>query len=141
MLIAIDVIERSASCYYATGPNNFMRPSTPSQFRSAVTDGHYTTQTTFNDAGTRSFVREAQNTFINRWSAGNATWTFDESTFHVGDKIHITRFYETTGIITVITDQGSIFLSDGTNASTQSLGEVGTIILEKVDTSNWIART
>jgi hypothetical protein len=124
-----------------TGTNNFIRPSTPAQFRAAVTDGFYSTQVTFNNSGNRTIVRQAQNTYVNRFNTGNATYTLDESTFLAGDKVYISKLFDRVGTLTITTDQGQIFLPNGAGAAAQTLDVVGTIVLEKIDTVNWIARS
>ena len=97
-------------------------------------------QITYNNAATQTFTREAVNTYINRWSGGAPTYTFDESTYLAGDKVYITRLWESTGEITIVTDEGVIYLPDATSSATQTLDVVGTICLEKIDLNNWIAR-
>lgn len=106
----------------------------------ATQDAFDALQITYNNAATQAFTRQAINTYINR-SGGAARYTLDESTFVIGDKVYVTKFYDAAGLVTITTDQGSIFLPDGSNSATQTLDRSGTICLEKTDATNWIART
>jgi hypothetical protein len=97
-------------------------------------------QITYNDATTQTFTRQAVNTYINYFSGSAPTYTLDESTFLIGDKVYVTKFYTSIPDITITTTTGGIFNSEGFALPSQTLGVAGTICLEKIDSGNWIAR-
>lgn len=94
---------------------------------------------TFQDAGTQTFTRSVQITLINRFSSGAVVYTLDESTYQIGDVVRISRLSVLAGNITVITDEGTMLLpdgSDGGNTQTMNTGSFAANF-NKVDLVNW----
>jgi hypothetical protein len=96
------------------------------------------TQKSFIDFGTFTLTREAVNTYINRFSAGSATYTLDASTFLQGDMVYVSKLFTQVGTLTITTTSGGIFLSNGSALATQTLESVGTVRL-LFDGTNWLA--
>ncbi len=79
-------------------------------------------------------------TKINKWYGAAATYTFDESTFSSGDEVTIRKLWSTTSTITLVTDQGTIFLPDGTSGASHTMSgdKAMEVTLLKVDNTNWV---
>ena len=82
-----------------------------------------------------TYVRLAKEMRLNVWG-GDRTFTFDESTFKVGDRVEVNNLYGRT--INLITDEGSFWHNRAHLGSDITLTKPGTVILEKVDLTNWI---
>ena len=98
------------------------------------------TQITYNNAGTQTFTRAAVNTYINRYNAGDAIYTLDNTTFQVGDKVYVLKAFDRVGLLTVQVPTGAlIFLPNGVGALSQTLDTVGCVLFEKISSADWIA--
>lgn len=89
---------------------------------------------------TQTITRTTQLTEINVWSVA-ATYTLDESTFKIGDRVIVRKLYQTTPTVTVITDEGtSIILPDQMRDNTVTLdGDTAfEIELLRINSSDWI---
>jgi hypothetical protein len=114
--------------------------SEPTSFNSDWLDmGGTFAQKSYTDRASGVIVREAVNTYLYLQEAANKTYTLDASTFPSGYIIYIGRMLDSSGFITVITDEGVILLPDGTSNGTQDLQKRGIIALVKT-ASGWTAR-
>lgn len=99
------------------------------------------TKVTFQNSASMAVLRQSIITELNVWSSSPAvTYTLDESSFQVGDKVVINRLHANTAVITVITDEGVIFAPDGSNiGDTITISNIPLqVTLFKNDTTNWI---
>jgi len=89
---------------------------------------------------TQTITRVAQTTEINTWDV-TATYTLDESSFLVGDKIIVRKLYE-GNTITIVTDEGDFFIAAASqgNTVTMDAGDAFTVEFHKIDLTNWIMR-
>jgi hypothetical protein len=93
------------------------------------------------NSASATITRTAKITNIMYWDAANVTYSITSAGFAVGDKILITRSYDTTGTIMLVMDSGTITLGKkNTAAASQTLGKTGTICLERISTSTFLAR-
>ena len=80
------------------------------------------------DSGTDTFEGSsgdgAKTTILNRWSVAAVTYTLDESTFAVGDVVLVNKLEVATGVITIITDAGLIYVPDSTSSNTVTMSDV-----------------
>lgn len=117
--------------------NNANNYSLPSDVPTRAAHQNAATQTIQGSLGTGANITE-----INRWTSGDTTYTLDESTFTIGDKVTVRSMYSTrTGTITITTDTGVIYLPDGTSGASHTItaGNAMTVEFHKVDATNWTA--
>lgn len=92
------------------------------------------------DIVSSTLTREGRFTFVVVTSGDTRTFTLDESTFQIGDIVEI-DVLDNGGAVTVVTDEGTIILPDGTNGNSHVLtGSVATIRLYKQNLTNWILK-
>ena len=92
------------------------------------------TSTIQGSSGTGSNITE-----INLLS-GTKTYTLDSSTFATGDAVYITKQYGSTGTCTITADSGTIYLPNGDDAASHTMGGTSafTAKFTKYDSTDWI---
>jgi hypothetical protein len=115
--------------------------SEPTSFNTDWLDmGGTFAQKSYTNLASGVIVREAVNTYLYLEEATSKTYTLDASTFPDGYIVYIARMLDSSGFITVTTDEGVILLPNGTSSATQDLERRGIIALVKT-ASGWTART
>lgn len=97
---------------------------------------------TYPNTASMTFIRHAMKTIVNQYGGSDVTFTLDESTFQVDDRFVVNRLFSTTGVITLITDEGVIYAPNGKNIGNEITmnGPAHTVILEKYNDTNWIMK-
>jgi len=93
----------------------------------------------YQNPATFTAVREAKVTEINCTAVAAKTFTLDESSFQVGDKVVINRLAALAGLITIITDAGIIIDPKNVDiGNTITMAEKAfTVVLIKTDALKW----
>jgi hypothetical protein len=98
------------------------------------------TPKTYMNAGTQTITRQGVSTYINSWTAGNKTYTLDETTFITGDKVYVSKLWDNTYTLTITSGVVIYLPTGGVGVSTsQTLSVVGTVCFEYIGYA-WMAR-
>jgi len=91
---------------------------------------NYTSSTTLTAGGQGAYQK------IVRWSSSNATLTVDATNASVGDEIELVCVLESSGTTTIRAAVGTIYVPDGSSASSHTFTGRGRVVLTKYSTAN-----